>query len=565
MLKHRAYIWLLPILTLAMGAVVLISGQRTRHSVMTETRGSFERQVRAAAQLVSETTGGAAASVELAYDLSELELEATARLRGHMLTQDHDVDTQGLLQPVAELDQGELTVLIWHSSQGQERGFWGALTTEDQQRLRRAMDEVLPGMLVDDGEVGALGLMCMGLDIAGGSLIACRSRTRLQRLRRRVGLAPLLKAVARSELRYAVLQDGEGLIAASPGSPKFKPWQADPELGQALRDRPDPPRLRALRLAGDDLLEGLSVITLPDKSTALLRVGMDARPLLELEQQVDRQQLFLTILVAALLLISLLAALWLQRAALRAERNRQEMDRQAEEARHWQAIGQMAATVAHEVRNPLNTVLMVGQRLAREFVIKEEETKEYQELLVVLKDQAQRVEKVIHDFLDLGRPLQLQLETKGIQSLVEVQLSALSLRAAHEDKLLQIAGDADLQLGVDVQRFGQILTNLVDNALAVTPPGGTVAVAWQSSSSSQGRAELQIRISDQGPGLSDAELQRVFEPFYTTKARGIGLGLPLVKRLCEAMGGRFELRSTPGQGSEALLWWPLAKDVNPNN
>jgi signal transduction histidine kinase len=212
----------------------------------------------------------------------------------------------------------------------------------------------------------------------------------------------------------------------------------------------------------------------------------------------------------------------------------------------------MAQTVAHEVRNPLNTLKMAAQRLQREFSIPDSERPDYQELVGMLQNEADRVNHVVSEFMELGKPLVLEIESLPMAEVLEEALMPMRIRAGQESKRMEVDTAAGKKARLDRRRFAQIVSNLVGNALDAVGPGGTVRV--QADVHAGG---LHLVIDDDGPGMDARTLERVQKPFMTTKARGTGLGLSIARRLIEAHRGTFELSSEAGKGTRARVFFPM--------
>jgi two-component system sensor histidine kinase HydH len=195
---------------------------------------------------------------------------------------------------------------------------------------------------------------------------------------------------------------------------------------------------------------------------------------------------------------------------------------------------------------------MVSQRLPREFSVPEQEREEFNNLALLLRSESDRVNRVVTDFLQLGKPITLRIESIEAEQAVREAVLPMQVRAKQENVALEIDNQCDRVIELDTDRFRQIMANLVGNALdAVSPNSGKVVVR------SECRAEgLCVEIEDNGPGMEREQIERVLQPFVSFKSKGTGLGLPLVKRLVEAHGGRFELLSTPGRGTTATLFIP---------
>ena len=215
----------------------------------------------------------------------------------------------------------------------------------------------------------------------------------------------------------------------------------------------------------------------------------------------------------------------------------------------------MASTVAHEVRNPLNTLKMAAQRLAREFEIGDDDRADYDVLVGVLGSEVDRVEAVVTEFLELGRPLVLERAAIPIARLVEEAAASLRLRAEQEGKKLETDADVQELFRLDRRRLVQVLVNLGGNALDAIDAGGTVTIRARLR-----QDVLVLDVEDDGPGMDDAAREQALQPFFTTKSRGTGLGLPLARRLVEAHGGTLTLEKRTGGGTRATVLIPASPD-----
>ena len=230
-----------------------------------------------------------------------------------------------------------------------------------------------------------------------------------------------------------------------------------------------------------------------------------------------------------------------------------ETARREEESRHWRGIGRMAATVAHEIRNPLNTVVMLAQRLEGEFQ-PADNVDEYLRFTRLVRTEADRVERIVQEFLALGRPLEPRPEEVNIGELMEEIAMAESVHAAEQGKRFELKLPPEAaahRVVTDPDRVRQVLVNLIANAREAAPAKGTVTLTVQIDADS-----WHVVVVDKGPGMDRETTARALEPFFTTRTHGTGLGLPLAARLTAALGGTLHLDSAPGQGTRASIRFP---------
>jgi signal transduction histidine kinase len=207
-------------------------------------------------------------------------------------------------------------------------------------------------------------------------------------------------------------------------------------------------------------------------------------------------------------------------------------------------LGDMAAGVSHEIRNPLNAISMGLQRLRAEFR-PTTEPEAYDRVLALVAGEVRRLNGMVEEFLALARPLVLKPEPVEIGSLVAETAGLIEPEARRLGVRLEQRLAADLpQVTADHDRLKQVLLNLTRNALEAMPDGGTLRLEAAATA----RA-VTLAVTDSGPGIPAETRARLFEPYYTTKARGLGLGLAIARQIVEAHGGSIHVEAAPGGGS----------------
>lgn len=206
-------------------------------------------------------------------------------------------------------------------------------------------------------------------------------------------------------------------------------------------------------------------------------------------------------------------------------------------------LGQLSSSVGHELRNPLGVMSNVVYFLDATMASPSPKTAEY---LHILKSQISLSEKIVADLLDFARVKAPQREPLAMGTLVDDQLRRASIPPSIT---VERQGDPATVVSVDPVQIGQVVLNLFTNAAqAMEDTGGTLGIAWLEESGA-----VSLRVSDTGPGIATEHLTRIFDPLFTTKARGIGLGLSVSRSLAEANGGTLTVESTPGAGATFTL------------
>ncbi|HXU94093.1 MAG TPA: PAS domain S-box protein [Gallionella sp.] len=235
------------------------------------------------------------------------------------------------------------------------------------------------------------------------------------------------------------------------------------------------------------------------------------------------------------------------------ERTRQLLEAQEELVRKEKlaVLGQVAGSVGHELRNPLgvmsNAVYFLRSRLADA----DQGVKDY---LNIIENEIAGSERIVSDLLDSVRTKPPHPETVGARELIEQTLRRYAVPST-------VGVNLDIPetlppLQVDAMQIQQVLRNLVSNSVEAMPNGGTLDIRAMSDTASK---TITVSVRDSGCGMAAEQLGKLFQPLFTTKARGIGLGLVVVKNLTEANGGRVEVQSEPGKGTEFRVILPAAQ------
>jgi signal transduction histidine kinase len=216
------------------------------------------------------------------------------------------------------------------------------------------------------------------------------------------------------------------------------------------------------------------------------------------------------------------------------------------------ALGELAAVVAHEVRNPLGVIFNSVTSLKR---LLAERRPDADMLLEMVGEEADRLNRIVGDLLDFARPHEADLRPASLREVAQKAGEAVRPQLGNTVRL-RIDIPASLPpVPVDARLLYQALINLLINAVQAMPRGGEVLL-FACEAERAGANWIKLEVSDNGPGLSREITERLFEPFFTTKATGTGLGLAVVKRIIEAHKGEVAVTSEEGRGTTFTLWLP---------
>jgi signal transduction histidine kinase len=222
------------------------------------------------------------------------------------------------------------------------------------------------------------------------------------------------------------------------------------------------------------------------------------------------------------------------------------------------AMGRFAAALAHEIRNPLNAISLtidhVRTRLAPEG---DAQRSEFQALMTTLKSEVARLNRLVGDFLSSGQPARLDPRPCDVGQVVRETAALVEHKARDQSIAVELDVPAELPATLaDPELLKTCLLNLVLNAFEAMPAGGRVLVSTRLEGEPDAPA-IAVLVSDTGVGMSRRAAASAFEPYFSTKEAGVGLGLALVSRIVEGHGGGVTLESTPGQGTSVRLVLPL--------
>ncbi|MDD5057351.1 MAG: PAS domain S-box protein [Sideroxydans sp.] len=213
-------------------------------------------------------------------------------------------------------------------------------------------------------------------------------------------------------------------------------------------------------------------------------------------------------------------------------------------------LGQVAGSVGHELRNPLGVMSNAVYFLQTVLADADETTRDY---LNIIKGEIASSERIVSDLLDSVRTKPPQPETVGIAELIAQTLGKLAVPP--EVKVILDIPEPLAPLWVDAMQIHQVLRNLISNGIEAMPEGGTLQIGARENRPDK---TVTISVRDSGVGMTAEQLNRLFQPLFTTKARGIGLGLMVVKNLTRANGGTVKVESEAGKGTLFAVTLPAA-------
>lgn len=299
------------------------------------------------------------------------------------------------------------------------------------------------------------------------------------------------------------------------------------------------------------LLEVFAPLIVNGRKAGFARIGMEIEEASRLRAR-NLTGIFFS--SGLMMMAAVFGMLLFYRLQIRHLRRIQEMKERLVQAERLSALGRLAAGVAHEIRNPLNAVSMAIQRIHREFSPPRlEDQREFSHLITVVREEIRRLNRIIEEFVSPVRIRRTEFRPERLVDLFERVVRLLREEAGARDIRIECHyEDPDIVIDMDAARMHQAVFNLIKNALESIPGRGTITVAARR----HGSQHVVITITDTGVGIPPEAVKRILDFEYTTKEKGLGLGLPIAKEIIEAHGGKIRIESQPGKGTEVELVLP---------
>jgi signal transduction histidine kinase len=229
----------------------------------------------------------------------------------------------------------------------------------------------------------------------------------------------------------------------------------------------------------------------------------------------------------------------------------EDQSEKLKEAERLATIGQTAAMVGHDLRNPLQTIysiLYLANEELKVFSTKEVKKINLEELLISLEEQVEYMDKIVSDLQDYARPLNLEPAENMIKQLIDNTISSVNVP---KNVKVTVEADKNLSQVIDPEMMRRVLTNLCTNAIQAMPNGGNLMIKAYKNKSG-----LFIEVHDTGEGIPKENITKIFRPLFTTKAKGQGFGLAVCQRIVEAHNGKITVKSDVDKGTVFTIALP---------
>jgi signal transduction histidine kinase len=240
-------------------------------------------------------------------------------------------------------------------------------------------------------------------------------------------------------------------------------------------------------------------------------------------------------------------------------RDKRELEERLQRVERSALTGRIAAGIAHEIRNPLNFINLTIDFIRDKFAPAAETARaDYTKLCDSVKDELTRLNRMVSDFLSYGRPARLRLREVNAQGLIEEVMDLVRVQADQQGVRLSVREEAadggqahDGHFKGDTEQLKTCFSNLAINAVQAMSGGGALNVTLRAQ-----KNNIRFEVADTGPGIAPEALGQIFEPYFSTKETGIGLGLALTRKLIEDHGGQILVKSEVGAGTTFTVILP---------
>lgn len=235
-------------------------------------------------------------------------------------------------------------------------------------------------------------------------------------------------------------------------------------------------------------------------------------------------------------------------------RTNRELEERLLRAEHLSKVGQLASGIAHEIRNPLNMINLSIDHMKEKFLPEDSRKREgFLELISRIKDEIHRLNRLTGNFLDYSKPLRLNKTETNIKNVIDDTVSLIEGMAEEQGvNIKKDFIDGIPEIYIDTEQIKECFMNILLNSLQAMPEGGEINI----KALAQDSKFIEVTISDTGIGIPEENMDKIFEPYFTTKRLGIGLGLALTKRIIEEHSGRIEVKSN-GIGTSVRVMLPV--------
>ncbi len=392
----------------------------------------------------------------------------------------------------------------------------------------------------------------------GGAVIIQTGMDKMLEYRKSFGLGTLgtlFNGISKDKgVSYIVLQDTLGIVVASPNVSEITRIGRDPFLVEAFREGWG---YRTIQVNDEEILEVVSSLVMNERNHGLLRIGLTTHAIEDIKQRAVRHFIILfTVSLFSGAFLLLYVILRQNYMILNKEHDRilkevKVMEEETRRSERLASMGNLAAGVAHEIRNPLNSINLIIQQLKEELYT-DRQAEEHRSMLSTVGNEITRISAIIEHFLRFARPPELSLMTIPLDQLISEVLGVVEVKARMNHISISTFVEPDVKCFCDADQIKQALVNIVLNAIEEVQKDGKITIH-----AGKQNTMIYFQIGDSGGGMDTEILPKIFDPYFTTKDSGMGLGLSEVFRIVTAHGGKIFAENSTNNGAVFSIRLPV--------
>jgi len=415
--------------------------------------------------------------------------------------------------------------------------------------------ENILGLFKRLGKLGEMGYVALSRKDGSGSIIIALDARRLKYWSTKIAVNKVINEVGwKKELAYLELVDRYGKKLGQAGEMPQKNRDAGIITADILADKVSI-FSRKISFGDNRFLDILAPVRLDGDMAGYARLGLKWNRADGIISETRNRMIISAILIVLIGIVSILTLYLNQRRHLV---KMADMGQRLQRAQRLSSMGQLAAGVAHEIRNPLNAISMASQRLRREYPPPDEEAgEEFARITGIIRDEIRRLNGIIEEFVTFFRIKRLELKSRSLDDVLAKIVGLMEEEATARGVTIQTRwGGNSVIVSMDEDKLRQAFFNILKNAMESMTDSGTIKLSVHTAQTGM----VAVRIADTGSGLTAEQVEHIFDPEYTTKEKGLGLGLTLSHEIIRSHRGEIHVQSRVGSGTTFEILLPVEKD-----
>lgn len=415
--------------------------------------------------------------------------------------------------------------------------------------------ENIMGLFKRFGKLGDMGYIALRRKDGSGSIIIALDSGRLKYWSTKIAVKKVINEVGwKKELAYLILMDRYGKKLGQDGDIPQKIKDASIITQDILAEKITI-YSRKILFNERRFLDILAPVRLDNEMAGYARLGLKWDRAEGIIKENRNHMIISAIFIVLIGIVSICALYLYQRRHLA---RMEEMGNRLQRAERLSSMGQLAAGVAHEIRNPLNAISMASQRLRREYSpLDKEKGKEFSRITEIIRDEIRRLNGIIEEFVTFFRIRRLDLKSRSLEEVLGKIVGLMEEEATAKGvEIKALWRSNNIMVSMDEDKLRQAFYNILKNAMESIADSGTITLSVHPAEANR----VAVRISDTGSGLTPEQVEHIFNPEYTTKEKGLGLGLTLSHEIIRGHRGEIHVQSKIGSGTTFEILLPAEKN-----